>query len=357
MLSYTFVENKDRKVLSTEDLAAFTKFKEDNAGAPVIGVHSGSFHADEVLATLLLKYHPKYTKSVVIRSRNNEILNKCDVVCDVGGEYNADKLRFDHHMKEFNTYYDEDTKIKCSSAGLIYKHFAKEILTNIMEAYGWLDQNSMFMDKIISKLYRNFILAVDAADNGVNAYPDDIKPKFLNDTHFSNRIARLNPEWNNPTANVDERFQKAWDVAEEELYYHFSYLANGYFIAYDIVYRAVRQRKEFDKSEKIIKLECYCPWKEILMNIEKEEGCEGEILYVIHKNPNQEYVISTVQTQLGSFGFRRGLPKKWRGLRGEELKKVSGIDEIVFVHASGFIAFAKTLDAAKKIANIALTEE
>lgn len=46
------------------------------------------------------------------------------------------------------------------------------------------------------------------------------------------------------------------------------------------------------------------------------------------------------------------MPEPWRGLRDEELSKVSGIPGCVFVHASGFIGgnatYEGVLEMAKK---------
>ena len=47
---------------------------------------------------------------------------------DVGGTYDGAKLRFDHHQRGFTHVLDElgfDTKL--SSAGLVYKHFGRQV--------------------------------------------------------------------------------------------------------------------------------------------------------------------------------------------------------------------------------------
>lgn len=43
-----------------------------------------------------------------------------------------------------------------------------------------------------------------------------------------------------------------------------------------------------------------------------------------------------------SFDSRKALPEAWRGLRDEELSRVSGIEGGIFIHASGFIGGAWT---------------
>ena len=59
-----------------------------------------------------------------------DILNQCDIVVDVGAEYDVAKYvyfriliarrRFDHHQKGFMETFDANHKTKLSSAGLMY---------------------------------------------------------------------------------------------------------------------------------------------------------------------------------------------------------------------------------------------
>ena len=92
-----------------------------------ICTHSGSFHADESLAVYLLKLLPKYSQAELVRSRNPEDWESSDIVVDVSGKYDGVKY-FDHHQREFDTTFNENYKTKLSSAGLVYKHFGKEII-------------------------------------------------------------------------------------------------------------------------------------------------------------------------------------------------------------------------------------
>ena len=49
-----------------------------------IGTHSGAFHCDEVLACAMLKKLPEYKEAEIIRTRDQSLLDKCDIVVDVG---------------------------------------------------------------------------------------------------------------------------------------------------------------------------------------------------------------------------------------------------------------------------------
>ena len=104
-----------------------------------IGTHSGAFHCDEVLACSMLLYTEAYgsKKPLIVRTRNQELLNKMTCCCDVGGTYEPEKQRFDHHQRTFEEIWRKgDPKlpeIKLSSAGLIYRHFGHEIIKNAVK--------------------------------------------------------------------------------------------------------------------------------------------------------------------------------------------------------------------------------
>jgi uncharacterized UPF0160 family protein len=63
----------------------------------LIGTHSECFHCDEVMAISILLRTNEFRDSIIVRTRDKEIIDKLDIVCDVGGEFDAEKKRFDHH--------------------------------------------------------------------------------------------------------------------------------------------------------------------------------------------------------------------------------------------------------------------
>ena len=48
-----------------------------------------AFHCDEVLACAMLKKLPEYKDAEIIRTRDQKLLEECDIVVDVGGEFNV----------------------------------------------------------------------------------------------------------------------------------------------------------------------------------------------------------------------------------------------------------------------------
>ena len=67
-----------------------------------IGTHSGTFHCDEVLACFLLSKHQEFSKHKILRTRDESLLAKCDIVVDVGSVFDPATKRYDHHQKTFN---------------------------------------------------------------------------------------------------------------------------------------------------------------------------------------------------------------------------------------------------------------
>lgn len=78
--------------------------------------HNGlSFHADEITAIALLQIF-KNDNYNIIRTRDINEINKADIVVDVGGIYNTETMRFDHH------HFDRNHELYGkSSAGLVWE--------------------------------------------------------------------------------------------------------------------------------------------------------------------------------------------------------------------------------------------
>lgn len=71
---------------------------------------------------------------------------------------------------------DVKFETRLSSAGLIYRHFGRQVIANIC---GWdIQKKSQDIELLYMKLYKNFVEQFDGNDNGVSRYPPDIKPKY-----------------------------------------------------------------------------------------------------------------------------------------------------------------------------------
>ena len=135
-----------------------------------IGTHNGHFHCDETLACSLLKMLPRYREAEIVRTRDPAVLATCSLVVDVGGEYDPARLRFDHHQKTFSqtiNSLDGSKKwtTKLSSAGLVYFHFGREIISELLAT-----DSPQLTEKVFDKVYENFIQEIDAIDNGISTH-------------------------------------------------------------------------------------------------------------------------------------------------------------------------------------------
>ncbi|XP_077286226.1 MYG1 protein-like isoform X2 [Arctopsyche grandis] len=315
-----------------------------------IGTHDGIFHCDEVLACFLLKQLPTYAEAKVIRSRNDSVLKDCDIVVDVGGVFDSSKHRYDHHQRDFNETMDSikpDLKkkftIKLSSAGLIYAHFGEQVIRQKT------DLPDEAIKVIYEKMYEYFVQEIDAIDNGIMIC--DGEPKYRITTNLSSRIGTLNPRWNSPpsTKSTETVFEEAMDIVGKEFLETLDYYSNSWWPAKYIVKQSLEKRSSVHSSGKIVELDSFVPWKEHLFDLEKELGLEGDIIYVIYQDKSQWRVIC-VPNAPNSFICRKFLREEWRGVRDEDLSKISGIPGCVFCHSTGFIGGNATREGALQMA-------
>ena len=116
MDEYTSRVTPQLQIVGTEDKEQFTKnFLENQelrSKYKLLGTHSETFHCDEVMATALLQYTKEFENSIIVRTRDQTILDQLDCQCDVGGVYDAEKRRFDHHQKTFTSHWWEESDAK-----------------------------------------------------------------------------------------------------------------------------------------------------------------------------------------------------------------------------------------------------
>eukprot|EP00920_Eleutheroschizon_duboscqi_P037290 GHVT01089429.1.p1 GENE.GHVT01089429.1~~GHVT01089429.1.p1 ORF type:complete len:305 (-),score=60.79 GHVT01089429.1:122-1036(-) len=251
-------ETSKRKMEQTTD----DQRKASKQGANLkLGTHNGRFHCDEVMGMVLLTSLPEFAEAEIVRTRDETLLATCDVVIDVGGVHDAEKLRFDHHQREFNRNFDDKhIKTKLSSAGLVFQFFGKRVLK---EVFGMEDAKAI--DLIHLKLYENLFESIDANDNGVSASPTG-ELLFKELTSLPSRVARCNPNWvDGDDAWTPEgemiRFRKAMEIAKDELKEHVELLIHDWYPARAILERAFASRSKVHASCRVLELDTSCPWE------------------------------------------------------------------------------------------------
>jgi len=282
-----------------------------------IVTHNGNFHADDVFSVAALKnIFPGFK---LIRTRDADVIATADIVIDVGGEYDAQTGRFDHHQR--GGAGARDNGIPFSSFGLIWQKYGLAICQGKQAVADAVDAD--------------LVSTIDAVDCGyVEGVPQGIS--------LSQTISMFNPTWQE-NGDFDRSFDEAVDFAGRILA-RFIAAADGGISARDIVATAIENAQD----PRVIVLEKYTPWKRTVHALSKQA------LYMIYPSQTGQWRIQTVPVEPGSFDDRKPLPQAWAGLSGDELKAVTGIDDAMFCHNGLFIAGAESFDSTMKMAEIAL---
>ncbi|XP_017779279.1 PREDICTED: UPF0160 protein [Nicrophorus vespilloides] len=327
-----------------------------------IGTHNGVFHCDEALACFMLKQLPEYADAEIKRTRDQAILDACDIVVDVGAVYDHEKKRYDHHQRSFNQTLStvlpdvaKNKHIKLSSAGLVYAHYGKDVISTIMEKKDHALSTDV-IDVIFIALYDGLIEELDALDNGVPMYGGE--PKYRINTHLGARVSKLNPSWNSTVKNdSDNLFYKAMELAGAEFTDKLVELVTVWWPARFIVKNAIKTRLITHESGAVIQLSDPCPWKEHLLQLEEELGMSNQIKFVIYPDSNGSWRVQGIPVQPDSFICRVFLHKDWMGLRDKQLSEVSNIPGCIFCHGNGFIGGNATKEGALLMATRSIKNE
>ncbi|PKI15977.1 MYG1 family protein [Colwellia sp. 12G3] len=282
-----------------------------------IATHNGNFHADDVFSIAALKNI--FPSIELIRTRNLELIAKADIVIDVGGEYDADAGRFDHHQR--GGAGERENGIPYSSFGLIWQKYGLEICQGNQEVANSVDAG--------------LVSTIDAIDCG---HVDGVAQGIS----LSQTISMFNPTWQEDS-HFDACFDEAVEFASRVLT-RFIASANGGISAKDIVAKAIENAKD----PRVIVLEQYTPWKRTV------HALSEVALYMVYPSNSGQWRIQTVPVEPGSFEDRKPLPNGWAGLSDQALKDVTGIDDAMFCHNGLFIAGAESFESTMKMAAMAL---
>lgn len=323
----------------------------------VIGTHNGIFHCDEILAIFMLQQLPQYRNTRIVRTRDESVLANCDIVVDVGSVFDPKRFRFDHHQKTFQhtlsslrpELSEKWSKVRLSSAGLIYTFFGEQVIREILKREKGVDVTDECLRKVYEKLYEFFIQEIDGIDNGVPQFPDE--PVYRISTDLSSRVGTFNSQWNS-TDEFDEmaQFEKAKTLVGAEMTDKVLYYGTVWWPARSIVDEAIRNRHKTHSSGEIIELSQMAPWKQHLYDLEKVYDIEGKIKYCLASAAPNDWRVICVSVTATSFVCRRFLPEPWRGVRDDQLRGIAKCADARFCHATGFIGGAGSREGVLEMA-------
>lgn len=281
--------------------------------------HNGGFHSDDVFAVATLQIHFGVENVEVVRTRDETLINSADIVVDVGGVYEPEKQRFDHHQVGAPV---RDNGIPYAAFGLVWKEYGAKVAGSKEAA---------------EVIERRLVMPIDANDNGVSVYQttrDDVSPATIQDI-----VSLFKPAWQG-TENVDDGFLEACILART------------------IILKA-KMHAEAGVKESLLARETYlnsADKKVIITDVEFSTHLlvdYPEPVLLVSPNENGNWDARAVRKGFDSYETRVRFPKEWGGLRDDELAKVSGISDSVFCHKAGFLFVAKSkegvLEAVRKV--------
>jgi uncharacterized UPF0160 family protein len=288
-----------------------------------IVTHSGHFHADELfaLAVLSLKFEDNID---ITRTRDEAKFAQADYVVDIGGVYDAEKCRFDHH--QHGGAGNRENGIPYAAFGLVWKQFGSELC-------GSQDIADVVEEKLVQPL--------DAHDNGMEIFQkvsEHVEPFTL-----SKMIHIFNPTWTEGMEEFDTIFKNLIPIAKQIIKREIK-IAQDKELAKENVIQAYTNATD----KRLIILDAAYPISEILSEY-------PEPLFIVRPDSTPGlWKVSTIRDNMHEFKNKKDLPKAWGGKRGEELAQVSGVADATFCHQGLFIAIAKSKEGAIALAQLAV---
>lgn len=292
--------------------------------------HDGSFHTDDIFACATLSiYLEKGGESFeIIRTRDAGTISTADYVCDVGGIYDEENNKFDHHQASFKE--KRSNGITYSSFGLVWRKFGERIAGK---------------KEIADLVEQHLVVPVDANDNGIDLYKNNfpnISPYTLQDVFATFAPTSLEET---KDKKKDEQFMKALVWAKEILENEIKKTSDQIEVTKIIVdfYKKTEDKRLIVIDEP--KVSRFDIWN-ALQNF-------PEPLFVVYGD-SLDWSVVAMRKESYSFGNRKDLPAAWAGLKQKELQDVSGVPDAVFCHNNLFFLVAKSKEGAIKLAQIAV---
>ncbi len=295
--------------------------------------HSGGFHADELLSSVVLTR--LFPQARLVRSRAGEWItpNPDRIIYDVGGAYDAAAGIFDHHQRGAPLREDGQPY---SSFGLIWRHFGRDYLA----AFGVPDDH---IDTVHASFDASFVLPVDLVDNGAVS-PSIAGP--LTALTLPVLLETLKPDFDDPDPNADDRsFHAALDIARSLVEAKLARSA-AKLRAASLVSRAIVDAGD----RRILELPMGMPFRPAIV----KAGAD-HLLFVVHPRDG-DWCLTGIRRAEEGFELRADLPAAWAGLTGSDLEAACGVEGATFCHNGRFIAAARTREAALAMAELAVKD-
>ncbi|MBW3243982.1 MYG1 family protein [Epibacterium sp. DP7N7-1] len=296
--------------------------------------HSGGFHADELLSTVILSC--LYPDAELVRTRDKSWITPAEgrIIYDVGGEFDAGAGIFDHHQRPNPLRPDGQPY---SSFGLIWAEFGRDYLRAQAVPEKDLEQVHAAFDE-------DFVRPVDLLDNGA-VDTAEAGPLFAGLT-LPVLLESLKPVFDDRSEGADDTaFHAALTVARAIVEARIRHKA-AKLRAADVVLTAIKDAG----TGRVLELPMGMPFRGAV-----ERAGADHLLFVVHPR-NSDWALTTIRTGDDTFETRADLPAAWAGLTDAALEQASGVEGAKFCHNARFLAIADSRDAILKLAELAVAE-
>ncbi len=289
-----------------------------------VATHNGTFHADDVFAFAILRA-ASGGQVELARSRDRQAWDAAAVVFDVGGVYDRDARRYDHHMRDKPLRPNGEP---FSSAGLVWRDFGEATAGRMLP-----EASAEDITRVVEMVDAGLVRDIDLMDNGA---------MMPTPGHFSTVIEAFNATFVEDGRDETAAFLQAADIAALVLE---RACARAYAsVRAQATVAAAARRAE---DSRIIVLDSRVPWEDAVYDLGLSEA-----LYVI-RPAGAAWTCSAVPPERGSFAQRHPLPEAWGGLRDEAFAGLTGVPDATFCHPALFVCGARSREGAVALARIA----
>lgn len=295
--------------------------------------HSGGFHADELLSTVILTR--LYPEARLRRSRDESWITPAPdrIVYDVGRDYDPAKGIYDHHQRNAPLRADG---APFSSFGLIWRHFGHDYLRA-------MSMPAAMIETIHQQFDSNFVLPIDLTDNGA-LDPTGAGP--LASLTLPALLESLKPVFDNTAPDAeDHAFTEALGIARSLVEARLRRKA-AKLRAEDMVATAIARAG----TGRVLELPSGMPFRAAIDKLGADQ-----LLFVVHPR-GRDWLLTGIRLGDDGFAQRADLPAAWAGLTDAALEAASGVPGAKFCHNGRFIAVADSREAILRMAELAVAE-
>lgn len=294
----------------------------------ILTTHAGGFHSDDIFAcaTLELLLDARGESYTVMRSLDEKIFETSDYVFDIGGVYDPQKNRFDHHQREGAG--KRENGIPYATFGLVWKEYGEVVCQN---------------KEVALTIDRQIVQPIDANDNGLDVFTtviDGVSPVTFQD--------------------IVGFYTPGEDATENDYYTAFLTLVS---LAKTILSKAItKAQKQSEVNAHLKELYEHAEEKRILVTDRKYGRFAltmaalylPEVLYVIYPSKRGGFDVVATRVGIGGMESKKPFPEAWAGARETELQTITGVKTARFCHNARFLCGAGTKEDAMLLAELAI---